>query len=108
MDARTDAFCNGCILLDLHFLSSLIPTERMEITDEKQALEDVLQEIETALASKDFLSGCSEPNLGDLAIYGALHSIEGLPAHDGILVHADRPLKDWYERTKTKVKGNHP
>eukprot|EP00977_Amphora_coffeiformis_P001115 scaffold227_cov165-Amphora_coffeaeformis.AAC.28 len=81
-------------------------TERMNITNEKEALDKVLAEIEDALQSKDFLSGRSEPSLGDLAVYGALRSIEGLPAHDRILNgNAERPLRLWYDRTKAKVMG---
>lgn len=75
----------------------------MKVTNEKEALEEVLQEIEKALESKEFLSGLSEPSLGDLSVYGALRSIEGLPAHNRILVDADRPLRDWYQRMKSKV-----
>ena len=75
----------------------------MKITDEQAALEEVLQEIEKALGSKEFLSGRSEPGLGDLSVYGVLRSIEGLPAHDHVLKDVDRPLKDWYQRTKRKV-----
>lgn len=75
----------------------------MQVTDEREALEEVLQEIEKALESKNFLSGRSEPSLGDLSVYGALRSIEGLPAHNRILVDVDRPLRDWYQRMKSKV-----
>ena len=84
-------------------MKSLVLTERMNIADEQQALEDVLQEIEKSLGSKDFLSGRSEPGLGDLSVYGALRAVEGLPAHDRILMNVDRPLREWYERTKGRV-----
>ena len=83
--------------------------ERMGITDERQALDKSLVEIEDALQSKSFLSGRDEPGLGDLAVYGALRSIEGLPAHDRIMFHdenTDRPLRLWYDRTKSKVTGD--
>lgn len=81
--------------------------ERMKIANEQEALEEALKEIEEALRSHDFLSQRSEPHLGDLAIYGALRAIEGLPAHERILGHEspDRPLKDWYARTRNKVTG---
>ena len=86
------------------FLFDGTTTERMGITDEQEALDNVLQEIEDALKSKDFLSGRSEPNMGDLAVFGALRSIEGLQAHDRILnTDIDRPLRLWYDRTKSKV-----
>ena len=75
------------------------------MTDEQKALDDVLQEMEQALANQDFLSGKSEPSLGDLAAFGALRSIEGLPAYDRILgSDSKHPLvQSWYERTKQKV-----
>ena len=83
----------------------------MNVTDEQKALEEALQQIEDTLeevsssvSSQSFLSGKAEPNLSDLAVYGALRSIEGLPAHTRILGdHVTRPVKDWYERTKQKV-----
>lgn len=77
----------------------------MEINDERSALDDALQKIEDALQSNDFLSGRSEPNMADLAVFGALRSIEGLPAHSRILnEQTDRSLRLWYDRTKCKVK----
>jgi hypothetical protein len=66
----------------------------------------VLQAIETdglAGGSKDFISGRSEPHLGDLAVYGTLRSIEGLPAHDRVVVNREGPLRDWYDKMKIKV-----
>lgn len=86
----------------------------MNITDERAALEQALRQIDSALKNAPFLSGKTEPNVGDLAVYGALRSIQGLPAHQRILGHDDdddgadndhhhRPLKDWYARMQSKV-----
>jgi hypothetical protein len=80
-------------------------TERLAIKDEQAALEAVLVDMEERLGpSQTFLSGGSEPHLGDLVAYGALRSIEGLPAHDRIF-EQDRPLTEWYQRTQSKVAG---
>jgi hypothetical protein len=79
--------------------------ERLNITDEQAALEAVLVDLEARLGpSQSFLSGGSEPYLGDLIVYGTLRSIEGLPAHDRIF-EQDRPLTEWYQRTQSKVAG---
>lgn len=45
--------------------------------------------------------------MGDIAVYGTLRSIEGLPAHDEVLEGRDAasPLPDWYQRMKVQV-GN--
>lgn len=77
----------------------------MGVTDEEEALDKELRTIEEALQARDFLSGRDEPHLGDLAVFGALRSVEGLPAHDRILGNntTDRPLRKWYDRIKNKM-----
>jgi len=51
-----------------------------------------------------FLSGKSEPHLGDLAVYGTLRAIEGLPAHSEVVYERrDSPIPGWYEQMKRKV-----
>lgn len=50
-----------------------------------------------------FLSGLDVPDLGDLAIYGTLRAIDGLPAHRVAVYERDGPLADWYERMKATV-----
>ena len=64
-------------------------------------------QIEEGLGNNKYLSGTEEPHLGDIAVYGTLRSIEGLPAHDAVLEGRDAgsPLPDWYQRMKVQV-GN--
>ena len=45
-----------------------------------------------------------DPHLGDLAVYGVLRSIEGLPTHTEVIMERDEgPLLDWYMRVKEQV-----
>ena len=85
----------------------MLRTEKRNITDERQALNEVIIQIEEGLGEGLYLSGTDEPHLGDIAVYGTLRSIEGLPAHDEILEGRDAssPLPDWYTRMKAQV-GN--
>lgn len=57
-----------------------------------------------------YLSGKDEPNLGDIAVYGTLRSIEGLPAHEEAIHNRDSasPLPDWYQRMKVQVESTKP
>jgi hypothetical protein len=74
------------------------------ITNEKAALEEALVTMEhDGLTGRDFLSGTSEPNLGDLAVFGTLRSIEGLPAHTRVIDERAGPLQEWYGRMREKV-----
>lgn len=54
---------------------------------------------------KPFLSGTDEPDLGDVAVYGTLRAIEGLPAHTQVVEERDAssPIPDWYKRMKDHV-----
>lgn len=62
----------------------------------------VLQE--DGIGNHDFLSGRADPNLGDLAVYGTLRSVEGLPAHDALLHHPDNgALHEWYLRVQKRM-----
>ncbi|GKY95131.1 hypothetical protein MPSEU_000477000 [Mayamaea pseudoterrestris] len=82
--------------------------KRRGITDERAALETALQTIESdglAGGSSDFVSGRRDPHLGDLALYGSLRAIAGLPAHGRIITLRDGPLRDWYNRMQAKVEG---
>jgi hypothetical protein len=96
------------------------PTEKHNITDERQALTDTLQVLEDHLRgggnneNRLFLSSSSSrPGLGDLAVYGTLRALEGLPLHGAILAGGttkkttmtagdETPptsvLRSWYER----------
>lgn len=50
-----------------------------------------------------FASGKEEPNMGDLAVFGTLSSVEGLPAHSEAIEQRGGVLPEWYNRMKEKV-----
>lgn len=80
---------------ECHPQRQFYPTEKHNITDERQALQDTLQVLEDHLrgdggegnSDRLFLSSSSSsrPGLGDLAVYGTLRALEGLPLHAAIL-----------------------
>lgn len=81
-------------------------SEKRNITDERKALEDALSTVITRLEGNAFLSGMIEPHLGDLAVYGVLRGIEGLPTHTEVVMDREGPLKDWYVRMQQKVNSS--
>ena len=50
-----------------------------------------------------FLSQRSIPNMGDLAVFGTLRGLQGLPIHTHILSKRDSPIPEWYERMNQVV-----
>ena len=91
--------------------SSLCPlhslqTERRNISDERAALDEILVQLEgVGLQNQKFLSGMDEPDLGDLAVFGTLRSLEGLPVHQQIVEErGSGPIPDWYRRMTGKVR----
>ncbi len=86
---------------------SLRSTAKRGITDEKAALQDALRTLQESGGiggEHDFLSGRADPNLGDLAVYGTLRSVEGLPAHNALLHHPDNVgLQNWYLRVQKRM-----
>lgn len=80
----------------------MILVEKRNITDERQALEDVLSSLEQELRRKPFLSGhaSNQPDLGDLAVFGTLRAIEGLPVYDKFVRERGGLIVDWYDRIK--------
>ena len=83
--------------------------EKRNITDEKKALDELLVRLENEGlgGGKQYLSGTETPNLGDIAVYGTLRSIEGLPAHSAIFESREEgsPLSSWYQRVKSDVES---
>ena len=77
------------------------------ITDEVAALDNVLTVFENDGldgGKKQFVSGKANPSLGDIAIFGTLRSIEGLPAHDhAVTSRKSAVIRDWYSRMKEQV-----
>jgi microsomal prostaglandin-E synthase 2 len=90
--------------LAMYFAASRVKKKR-RITDEQQALNLLLDRFEKeGLKNGDsFLSGADEPNLGDLAIYGTLRSIEGLPVHDRLIRERGGNMGRWYDRVAAIV-----
>ncbi|EDQ89354.1 uncharacterized protein MONBRDRAFT_8222 [Monosiga brevicollis MX1] len=54
-----------------------------------------------ALGERDFLSGDYRPGLADLAVFGALRSMEGLRTLDDVLTHTN--VRPWYERMQAAI-----
>lgn len=50
-----------------------------------------------------FASGKDEPNMGDVAVFGTLRSVEGLPAHSEAIVERGGVIPEWYDRMKEQV-----
>jgi microsomal prostaglandin-E synthase 2 len=67
------------------------------IRDPQQHLYQCLENWNQALEGKDFLGG-EKPNGADLAVYGILRSIEGMPAFQMIQNHLQ--VFDWYQRVE--------
>jgi len=80
-------------------------SEKRNITDEKQALDDALVILETQGLGdgKLFLSGTNQPHLGDLAVFGTLRGLEGLPVHTEVVENRKGPIPDWYQRMQTQL-----
>ena len=75
----------------------------MNISDERAALDELLEKLEKeGLGGKTFLSGTDEPNMGDLAVFGALRTTVGLPIHEEA-VGKRETIHDWYNRMVDKV-----
>jgi hypothetical protein len=82
-------------------------TEKYKIANDLEALENVLQTIEDdgiTHSPTGFLSHLTEPHLGDLAVFGTLRAIEGLPAHDTFVIERGDLLYEWYEQMQSTMK----
>jgi len=90
--------------LAMYFAASKIKS-KLNISDERAALHTALKQWEEEAlnnGTKQFASGRDVPDLGDIAVFGTLYSVKGLPAHDEIIGYDDNGdhlvLKDWYAR----------
>jgi hypothetical protein len=83
----------------------LIISAKRGITDEVQALQKALDTIqESGLRNHKYLSGQDTPNLGDLAVFGTLRSVDGLPVHVRIMSKPENNLlSSWYDRMKQHI-----
>ena len=91
------------------------PLGKHKIDNERQALNDKLHTLVQHLTTTTqqpqqpedkkmiFLSGLSEPHLGDLAVYGALKGIAGTDIHEECFQSQDPILQTWYNAVEQKV-----
>jgi hypothetical protein len=87
------------------FCFLIILTEKRNISDERQALNDALTRLEEEglKGNATFLSGTDEPHLGDIAVFGTLRSIEGLPTYTEAVQNRGGPIPAWYEHMTAKL-----
>lgn len=94
--------------LAMYFAASRVKAKR-NITDEKKALKEALDKFEHEGLDDgklSFCSGVSTPDLGDLAVFGVLHSVNGLQAHTDSIQLRGGPVKEWYDRMHLTVMGD--
>jgi hypothetical protein len=79
--------------------------EKKGITNEREALHNALIKFEKeGLLHNEFSSGKEDtPDLGDIAMYGVLKSVEGLPLQREILPKDGSTMTSWYERMRAKT-----
>lgn len=81
---------------------------KRNIIDEKAALSGALDRYESEGLQNGQLtysSGKSAPDLGDIAVFGVLHSVRGLNAHRFAIESRGGAVKDWYDRMSMQVLG---
>ena len=83
--------------------SSFYFAEKHNIEDEEKALEDALTKLEDGLEWQTYLSKKEKPDLGDLAVFGTLRAIEGLPVHEQLILKRGGSISTWYQRMKEQV-----
>jgi len=91
--------------LAMFFAASKIKSKR-KMTNEREALLFAISEWEKyglKSGSKIFLSGLSQPNLGDIVMFGTLFSIQGLDTHTEVIEHRGGVVQKWYERMQIEV-----
>ena len=93
--------------LAMYFAASRVKSKR-KITDEKKALKEALDTFEQEGLENgklSFCSGVSTPDLGDLAVFGVLYSVNGLQAHTDSIQLRGGSVKEWYDRMHLSVMG---
>ncbi len=94
--------------LAMYFAASRIKKKR-NITDERMALLDILTQWEEEgldNGKKQYGSGLDRPDLGDVAMFGVMHSVSGLRAHDDVILNNNdngAVVADWYKRMAKEV-----
>ena len=96
----------GIGTLAMYMAASKIKKKR-NIEDEQEALREAIRKWEQEGldgGNRSFGSDRSQPDLGDITVYGTLHSVKGLPAFDMAL--ATSPVVEaWYERMEKEMKS---
>lgn len=90
---------------------SLPSAEKHNVSDERQALQDVLVKLETALQQLNpsdavpyrFLSGLEHPNVGDLSVYGTLRAIQDLPIYQEVIADRGGPIVEWSRQVTKEI-----
>lgn len=89
----------------MYFAASKIKSKR-NITDERETLKDAIslwEEEGLDKGNKLFSSGLEKPDMGDIAMFGVIHSVSGLKAHDDAILKRDGVILDWYQRMKKEI-----
>ncbi|KAL3936711.1 MAG: hypothetical protein SGBAC_008030 [Bacillariaceae sp.] len=89
----------------MYFAASKIKKKR-GIDDVEEALSGTLAGLDATLKrGSPFLNSASttEPDLGDLFVFGVLRGLEGLPVHDKVLTEFES-ISRWYQSMDTIVK----
>eukprot|EP00978_Attheya_sp_CCMP212_P025506 scaffold82168_cov49-Attheya_sp.AAC.2 len=88
----------------MYMAASRIKSKR-GIVNEREALNEAMntwQEHGLQNGAVQFASGTNVPSMGDIAMFGVLRSVEGLPAHDRAVPSAS-VTKEWYDRMKGQM-----
>ena len=88
----------------MYFIGSMLK-KRYELKDDvRQSLYDCANEWVEAVGTINKFRGGNEPNLSDLALYGALRSFKGCDAFADLM--RNTKIKVWYENCRQHVKSS--
>jgi len=81
--------------------------EKLNIEDERQALNEALDELEEKgleMGKKIFISGLEHPNMADITIFGTLRSIEHLSTFREVMENRDSKIaQNWYNKITSEI-----
>nr|GEZ77816.1 prostaglandin E synthase 2 [Tanacetum cinerariifolium] len=84
----------------MYFVSKKLK-KRHNITDERKALYEAAETWVDALKGRQYLGG-SEPNLGDLAVFGVLRPIRYLTSGKDVVENTH--IGEWFTRMESQMK----
>mmetsp|Transcript_23587 Transcript_23587/g.35850 ORF Transcript_23587/g.35850 Transcript_23587/m.35850 type:complete len:284 (-) Transcript_23587:183-1034(-) len=90
----------------MYIAASKIKSKR-NITDERVALSDILTKWEEDgldSGKKAYASGLDKPDLGDVAMFGVMNSVNGLTSHTDVILKRGGTFGEWYARMSDKVR----